>query len=223
MELTPSGGHLVILSDMHEEMSVEETPEPVATAATNPSAVADLRFDAAATTSASLELNAVPCVTAIEVHAHARLVGAVLRVAIDGEPPESAVVFSRGLETIDAGTSLAVDALGLELPAGLLKRSSEREPLDLVATLVDGANGGRALATARHRIVVVPASHWCGTQNTCESLAAFVTPNTPAIAEILRDVSARVQKSTGSGALDARAGVDAENGAVQARAASSVP
>jgi hypothetical protein len=202
VEWPPSGGHLVILSDMHEEMSVEETPEPVATAATNPSAVADLRFDAAATTSASLELNAVPCVTAIELHAHARLVGAVLRVAIDGEPPESAVVFSRGLETIDAGISIAVDALGLELPAGLLKRSSEREPLDLVATLVDGANGGRVLATARHRIVVVPASHWCGTQNTCESLAAFVTPNTPAIAEILRDVSVRMQKSTGSGALD---------------------
>jgi hypothetical protein len=188
------------MPDMHDETSAERTSEPIATAES--AAVADLRFDAAATTSASLELNAVPCVTAIEVHAHARLVGAVLRVAIDGEPPESAVVFSRGLETIDAGTSLAVDALGLELPASLLKRSSEREPLDLVATLVDGTNGGRVLATARHRIVVVPASHWCGTQNTCESLAAFVTPNTPAIAEILRDVSARMQKSTGSGALD---------------------
>ncbi len=187
---------------MHEETSVEETPEPIATAATNPSASAELRFDAAATTSASLELNAVPCVTAIEVHAHARLVGAVLRVAIDGEPPESSVVFSRGLETIDAGTSLAVDTLGLELPATLLKRASEREPLDLVATLIDGTDGSRVFATARHRIVVVPASHWCGTHNTCESLAAFVTPNTPAIAEILRDVSVRMQKSTGSGALD---------------------
>lgn len=202
MEWPRCGGHLVILSDMHEETSVEETPEPIATAATNSSASADLRFDAAATTSASLELNAVPCVTAIEVHAHARLVGALLRVTIDGEPPESSVVFSRGLETIDAGTSLAVDTLGLELPAALLKRASEREPLDLVATLIDGTDGSRVLATARHRIVVVPASHWCGTHNTCESLAAFVTPNTPAIAEILRDVSARMLKSTGSGALD---------------------
>jgi hypothetical protein len=190
---------------MSDQTRAEETLDPNASAGAAPAEdvrMADLRFDAAATTSASLELNAVPCVTAIEVHAHARLVGTVLRVAIEGEPRETATVLSRGLETIDAGTSLAVDALGLELPVGLLRRSNEREPIDLVATLVDAAGDGRVLASAQHRLVVVPASHWCGTQNTCESLAAFVTPNTPAIAELLRDVSARMLASTGSGALD---------------------
>jgi hypothetical protein len=187
---------------MDDQMRVEETPKPDATAEQSAPGSAELRFDASSTTSASLELNAIPCVSAIEVHAHRRLSGTVLRVTIDGHPADTATVFSRGLETIDAGTSLAVDAHGLELPVALLKRANEREPLDLVATLLDGTDSGGVLATARHRFIVVPASHWCGTQNTCESLAAFVTPNTSAIAEILRDVSARVQKSTGSGALD---------------------
>jgi len=189
------------MADMHDPTSVEKTPEPIATAARSPAApAADLRFDASTTTSASLELNAVPCVYAVEVQAHERLSGALLRVAIDGQPVDTATVFTRGLETIDAGASLAVDTHGLELPVELLRRSTEREQVDLVATLTDA--NGNTLATARHRLTVVPASHWCGTQITCESLAAFVTSNTPAIAEILRDVSARVQKSTGSGALD---------------------
>lgn len=163
---------------------------------------AEVRFVAAGTTSASLELNAVPCVSAIEVQAHAKLVGAVLRIDIDGEPAGPTTVFSRGLETIDAGASLAVDTPGLALPVTLLTRSNERESVDLVATLADAATDGRVLATARHRLAIVPASHWCGTQNTCESIAAFVTPNAPAIADLLRDVSARVQASTGNGALD---------------------
>jgi hypothetical protein len=187
------------MPDMHDQTSVEKTPEPLATAA-QPPAAAELRFDASSTTSASLELNAVPCVYAVEVHARERLIGTLLRVTIDGQPVDTATVFSRGLETIDAGASLAVDTHGLELPVELLRRSTEREQIDLVATLTDA--NGRTLATARHRLGIVPASHWCGTQITCESLAAFVTSNTPAIAEILRDVSARMQKSTGSGALD---------------------
>ena len=189
------------MPDMHDQTSVEKTPEPIATAEQSPApAAAELRFDASSTTSASLELNAVPCVHAIEVRAHERLSGTLLRVTLDGQPSDTATVFSRGLETIDPGATLAVDTHGLELPVELLRRSTEREQIDLVATLADA--NGRTLATARHRLTIVPASHWCGTQITCESLAAFVTSNTPAIAEILRDVSARMQKSTGNGALD---------------------
>jgi very-short-patch-repair endonuclease len=197
------------MADMHDQTSVEKTPDPIATAAQSPAAPvaappAELRFDASTTTSASLELNAVPCVYAVEVHTRERLAGTLLRVTIDGEidgqPAGTATIFSRGLETIDAGVSLAVDTAGLELPVELLRRSTEREQVDLVATLGDA--NGRTLASTRHRLTIVPASHWCGTQITCESLAAFVTSNTPAIAEILRDVSARMQKSTGSGALD---------------------
>jgi hypothetical protein len=189
------------MADMHDQTSVEKTPEPIATAARSPALpLAELRFDASPTTAASLELNGVPCIYAVEVHARHRIAGALLRVAIDGQPADNAPLFSRGLETIDSGASLAVDTHGLELPVELLRRSTERERVDLVATLI-GADGN-ALATARHRLTVVPASHWCGSQITCESIAAFVTSNTPAIAELLRDVSARMQKSTGNGALD---------------------
>ena len=186
------------MPDMSDLSSVEKTSDPAARAASP--AAADLRFEAAATTSASLELNAVPCVHSIEIRAHTRISGTVLRVAVDGEPADSATVFTRGIEPIEPGTLLAVDTHGLELPVAILRRSTEREQIDLVATLADA--DGRTLATARHRLIVVPASHWCGTQQTCESIAAFITPNAPALADILRDVSARMRQSTGSGVLD---------------------
>jgi len=145
------------MADMHDPTSVEKTPEPIATAARSPAApAADLRFDASTTTSASLELNAVPCVYAVEVQAHERLSGALLRVAIDGQPVDTATVFTRGLETIDAGASLAVDTHGLELPVELLRRSTEREQVDLVATLTDA--NGNTLATSTATSPAAPSA-----------------------------------------------------------------
>ena len=158
----------------------------------------ELVLDASATTAASLELNGVPCVRVAVVHAgSARLHGCILRITIDGLADAA---YERGVETIAARQSLAIDVSDFMIPMSVLRRSTEREPIDLVASLVDDA--GLALATVRHRLTVVPASHWCGIGTACESLASFVTPNTPAIRELLLDASRRLEQRTKSGALD---------------------
>ena len=158
---------------------------------------ADLVIDAASTTAASLEQNGIPCVRTVTVSAFERLHATTLCINIENE---AAVRYERGLETIPEATSLAVDVSDFIVPLPILRRSSEREPIDLTATLVDST--GRVIATARHRLIVVPASHWCGLANAPESLASFVTPNTPALRELLLAASARLQQSTGNGALD---------------------
>ena len=158
---------------------------------------ADLVFDASATTAASLELNGVPCVRALLVRANERLHGCTVRILIDGV---AATPYERGLETVAAGASLAVDVSDFIVPLPILRQSTEREPIDLIASLADAS--GRTLATARHRLAIVPASHWCGVVDACESLASFVTPNAPALRELLLAASRRLEKSTGNGALD---------------------
>ena len=156
-----------------------------------------LAFDASSTTCASLELNGVPCVRAVLVTTTSRLVGCVLRVSIHGE---QAHAWSRPLETLEANSTLAIDAAGFLLPIPLLCGSTERAHVDLVATLAD--SDGLAIAAVMHRLTLVPSSHWCGVSNAAESLAAFVTPNAPALAEVLRDASARLLARTQRGALD---------------------
>jgi hypothetical protein len=158
---------------------------------------ADLFFDASATTAASLELNGIPCVRALRVHAKERLHGCTVRILIDGV---AAAPYERGLETVAAGASLAVDVSDFIVPLPVLRQSTEREPIDLIASLADAS--GRTIATARHRLAIVPASHWCGIVDACESLASFVTPNAPALRELLIAASRRLEKTTGNGALD---------------------
>ena len=186
------------MEDAHAEEEVQA--KPIGRDADG-SPTTSLSFDASATTSASLELNGVSCLRAVIVHAAAspldRLTGASLQIEIDGFAD---CAFRRALEPIDAGASLAVDASGFLIPLALLRGMTERRHVDIVATLSD--TEGLALIRESHRLAIVPESHWCGVSNTCESLAAFVTPNAPAIAGILRDASARLAARTGSGALD---------------------
>ena len=158
---------------------------------------AELVFDASATTAASLELNGVPCVRSIIVRAGERLHGSILRISIDGI---AAQIYERGVETVPAATALAVDVSDFTVPMPLLRHSTEREQIDLVASLDDAQ--GTVVASARHRLTIVPATHWCGIANACESLASFVTPNAPAISDLLLAASRRLEERTKSGALD---------------------
>ncbi|MFM7259186.1 MAG: DUF4011 domain-containing protein, partial [bacterium] len=160
-------------------------------------ASATISFDAVEATSASLELNGVACVRTIVVEAHTRLAGTHLALSVEGNPACDIV---RPVEPIDAGTTLAVDVENLRLPLAVLRASTERTHADIVARLV--STSGATVAHATHRIAIAPETHWSGMTTHCESLAAFVTPNSPAIAEILRDAARRLNEKTGSGALD---------------------
>ncbi|MFM7134740.1 MAG: DUF4011 domain-containing protein, partial [Planctomycetota bacterium] len=162
-----------------------------------PAAAPTIAFDALATTAASLELNGIPCVRGIIVQSEAALEGAAVRLRVEGAdhaPWQSSV------ERMPAGGAIEIDAAGFVIPPAILRRSNEREWLDLVATLVGG--DGQELASERHRVAVLPSSHWAGTRLHAPSLAAFVTPNAALLAELLRESSRLLSERTGSGALD---------------------
>lgn len=172
---------------------------PITAAAASAPLPPSLEIEALPATCASIELNRIPCVRSLLVRSPERLSGVRLNLKI--ECPDAPLdIWERALEGIPAGGSLAVDATSFAIPVTLLRRSTEREPVDLIANLLAG--DGKVLATARHRLIIVPATHWFGVGHACESLAAFVTPNAPAVHELLRDASVRLAQSTGEGALD---------------------
>lgn len=81
-----------------------------------------------------------------------------------------------------------------------LKRAVERDSVDIVAALA--GVGGENPATGSHRFAIFPASHWCGSGEHSETLAAVVTPSATALAAVLRDVSSRAQESRQQGVLE---------------------
>lgn len=148
-------------------------------------------------TAASLEWNGVGSLRDATASAGRRIVGARVDVEVDGDPGSRRQF---PCPTLVATAPVAIDVSGFRLPVGLLRGATERTHVELVATLVDAEN--LALATARHRLAILPATHWCGLNNWGESLASFVTPNAPELAELLREASRRLAETTGNGALD---------------------
>ena len=153
------------------------------------------------TTSASLELNGEPvapqALVRLPLAAPAPLARARVRIEL---ADSDAAPFESPVETVEPGGTVVVDTSGFRTPLAILRRSNERETLDLAATLV--ADDGRVLARVERRLVVVPASHWSGTRRACATLAAFVTPNAAALEPILVQASNLLRERTGSGALD---------------------
>jgi hypothetical protein len=94
------------------------------------------------------------------------------------------------------GGTVELDASGFGVPVALMRRSNEREAVDVVATLVD--RSGATLAQDRRRLIVLPASHWVGRNADAPSLSAFVTPNSPAAHDLLRAASEALGARTGS-------------------------
>lgn len=149
------------------------------------------------TTAASLVLHGVPCIDALSVTSPGRLSGATVQVRVVGHPSPP---WQTAVEPIAAGGTVEIDASAFLLPLDLLRRSTEREAVDLEAMLIDRA--GCELARHHARLLVLPASHWVGRQANAPSLAAFVTPNSPVVPELSRVAAGILAADTGSGSLD---------------------
>ena len=149
------------------------------------------------TTAASLALNGVPCIESLSVASPGPLSGAVVHVRLDGTDVPA---WQASVEPMAEGGTVELDASGFGVPVALMRRSNERESVDVVATLVD--RSGATLAQDRRRLIVLPASHWVGRNEDAPSLSAFVTPNSPAAHDLLRAASEALGARTGSPALD---------------------
>ena len=144
-------------------------------------------------TSAAFEANGASCVRTAQVRAAMGLPETRLRISLAGLatplPP-----FEATLEPIPAGGALSVDLSHFSLPLSLLTAHTERVQVDLEATLVDSQ--GNELARVVERIAVLPRTHWYGSAGAWDTVAAFVTPNAPVVAEFLADAARRLEQRT---------------------------
>ena len=128
------------------------------------------------------------------------------------------------VDELPVGASLELDAPDLPLRAdafaGLLERTR-------AALQVEVFDGEVLVAEVARPVDVLAYNEWPGLEALPELLAAFVTPNHPALAPLLRAAGDHLQQATGDGALDgyqrkdparARAMVDAVHAAVASAA-----
>ena len=108
-----------------------------------------------------------------------------LTVSMTCEPPvigERRWTFDR----IAAGSELAPSDRTVSLDGGLLYKLSERMQATVTIRVMRGET---QFAESVHSIVALARHEWGGSVSTPELLAAFVTPNDPGVAEILRNAS----------------------------------
>lgn len=169
------------------------------------SAVASVTLVALPRTSAALEANGQSCLREARIVAPRGLTRGKLRLALGGHEPASAP-YVAGIEDLAEGGAVSVRLDAVCLPLSLLAGRSERTTVEVVAELLDAQDAVVARDSAR--IVVLPASHWAWGGTDAASIAAFVTPNAPQLADVLRDASRRLEARTGSGAIDGYASSD---------------
>ncbi|MFY7953106.1 MAG: hypothetical protein ACOVT5_11415, partial [Armatimonadaceae bacterium] len=172
-------------------------PAAVGEAAPRTQPVAYLEFESEAATCAALALNGFPIVHAVSIEATEAIVSATLLLEIDGYPR---CTISRIVDGLKPGERRNFATTMLCMPLELLRGFTERQFVDIHASLTDPHRG--LLGSATLRVAIAPETHWPGIGPACQSLATFVTPNSPDIAGLLRDVSRRLTEKTGSGALD---------------------
>ncbi len=136
---------------------------------------------------------------------------ALLRICNDGAVPSPAltvrVVLEPGLAVpwtarvapIAAGGAVALDDIGLQLRPEALANATERQLGNL---RVEVAVDDRVQAATDHPVEVLAYNEWPGVGSQPALLAAFVLPNHPALAPLLRDAAGRLASTTGSAALD---------------------
>ena len=126
------------------------------------------------------------------------------------------------VDELPVGASLELDAPDLPLRADAFAGLLERTRAALHVEVLDGE---AVVAEVARPVDVLAYNEWPGLEALPNLLAAFVTPNHPALAPLLRAAGDHLQQATGDGALDgyqredparARAMVDAVHAAVAA-------
>lgn len=87
----------------------------------------------------------------------------------------------------------------VSIAGGLLDALTERMRAEVTLQLRQGET---VLAESRHPIIALARNEWGGSNYMPELLAAFVTPNDPAVQRILKEASLLLEASGKSGALD---------------------
>jgi len=103
------------------------------------------------------------------------------------------------IDRIEAGAETRIRDRRVHLAGGLLDGLTERMRADVTLELLQG---DEVLARQDHVIHALARNEWGGAQSMPELLAAFIMPNDPAVARLLKDASRALEARGGSGALD---------------------
>jgi hypothetical protein len=145
----------------------------------------------------ALQQNDVPVIKALSLENLGQEVTENLRVSLRVEPGPSRSGEER-VGRIEPGASYNLRPK-FELPPGRLLDLTERERCELVVEVWDSEE--RLLGRAREPVTLLAYNEWGGTRSLSEALAAFVLPNHPALAPVLRRAGELLGEETGDPSL----------------------
>jgi hypothetical protein len=189
-----------------------------------PALPVSVEIDAAARVSFAMHQNRVPLAARVALTNTGDVPLADLRVRLElangeAEPWEGVVA------AVGPGETYNLEPGGPRLDGARLASRTERERTALVVG-VEAPGGAFSPAVRREEIDLLPFDHWGGLSPCPELLAAFVTPNHPSLAELLRGARGCLSGWGEPDALDgyqsgSRRRRDADRRGVLQRAASS--
>ena len=180
---------------------IEETPaQPDEDSVSPPCAksltvVIDADFDR--TVSYAMQQNDVPLIKALRIQNSSDVPLRDVTIRVTAEP-SFALSWERNVTSVNPGESFNLGLLDLPLSHNYLACLTER----VVGSLnLEVLQGDVVLTTTPKRIDVLAYDEWNGLQSIPEILAAFVTPNHPAVEALLSDVAGILGNWSGDSAI----------------------
>ena len=121
-----------------------------------------------------------------------------LTLRLAAEPPALGAR-SWTIDRIAAGDEVVISDRAVPIAGGFLQDLTEAMRTEVRLTL---AQGDVVLAETRHELRALARNEWGGARHMPELLAAFVTPNDPAVSRLLKDASDILKAAGRNGAID---------------------
>lgn len=147
----------------------------------------------------AMQQNYVPIVQKIALSNHSDRSLSGVRLTLTSEP-EFASVWTKTIDVIQPGQTIDVHVVSLEVSGVYLASLTER----LAGTLtLEVTCEEEVVYKERSPITVLAYDQWAGLAIMPEMVAAFIMPNHPIVARVVREAAPYLEKWTGSSAFDA--------------------
>ena len=157
-----------------------------------------VQFESVPAVNFSMQQNHVPVIREIRIknEEELELTGLCVRITSD---PEFFEPFQMHLDTLSPGEEKQWTVIPLRVSTSYLSNLTEQI---LGAVRIEISKEDQVLFSTSHEISLLAFDQWGGISILPEMLAAFVTPNSPAIAPIIKRASEILENWTGSSAMD---------------------
>ncbi|PWV98533.1 AAA domain-containing protein [Paenibacillus cellulosilyticus] len=147
----------------------------------------------------AMQQNFVPMIRKLTFHNHLAVDLSGVQVRLKAEP-DFAVEWSKNLDHIPAGQPIELGPIQLQVNGTFLAGLTER--LTGVLSL-EVTHEGQVLIQESVNLTLLAYDQWSGLTMAPEMVAAFIMPNHPVVAQILREASVWLEKWTGNPSFDA--------------------